>query len=220
MGLWLVSLLLSRCSCATDVISDTLYTNGDRLSRGKDQGTPSLSLLRCTFIGCTGEANAAGGAIWYAAVQGPLICKNCTFAECSAPTGWGAAVFYRSTLDDFVFDNCTVLNMQTRYSVIHVQRGENSDTFTSLTLTGNKFQGIAVTESDQCGGSGLAFRHVGTLRLIECKFTRCNTTGAGGGALLFNHREVLSLSFEVVLCKGQQINRPGAEIGPDFRPDF
>ena len=27
-------------------------------------------------------------------------------------------------------------------------------------------------------------------------------------------------STQLVLCKGQQINRPGAEIGPDFRPNF
>ena len=30
----------------------------------------------------------------------------------------------------------------------------------------------------------------------------------------------ISVTDTLVLCTGQQINRPGAEIGPDFRPDF
>ena len=169
---------------------DTTYKDRDRPFE-KWETWGSLSLLRVTFIRCNTlyTNDREGGAVYFMSsdpnpAAAFMNCTSCVFDDCRSQAGFGAAVFYKSPTKTFAFDGCIMMNMKTANSVIHMQCGETSDNFGTLSLSRNVFQNITIEEGREGGGSGLVIRFPTNLELVECEFRKCKT-GKSGGAVLF-----------------------------------
>ena len=178
-----------------DTCEDNVHDGANHLQNCEYQGRTEhlggwahgLVCDHVEFIHCTSSGNEnPGGAIW---CELKLSLKWCTFKQCDAENGYGAAVF--SQWDGAVeFDHCQVEWCQASYSVVHFQCGEGSGNFPALTMTGNVFKEITIEGGEwgvEGGGSGLVIRHPAKLNLISCEFRNCRITAnkeqGGGGAL-------------------------------------
>lgn len=157
----------------------------------------------CGFTGTfTDESNTPGGAIEIRNGKSlDLRAEQSTgnfFDNCHSGNGWGAALF--AEVSSFTCSNLICRNMQTDYSVFHIQSGPSSEPhFTSLSLSGMTFKNIqiqaAASEEEtqiQGGGSGLVIRYVDDLTLKWCTVTNCQFTNRKtqlkrAGALLFEN---------------------------------
>ena len=195
--LLIVSALASRAladEICNGPYSSTTYSGGTRPC-GSWTSWGGLTLVSVTFLGCSSASDLKdGGAIYFESTSSKLSCTQCVFDGCTAQSGYGAAVFSNSP-NTFVYDRCTVKNMQPEYSVLHMQcGGRNSAPVNNyaeaIRLTGNVFQDISISPPEarsEGGGCGLVVRFPTTLELVECQFHRCSTASPdlGGGAVLF-----------------------------------